>query len=192
MDLYLLLRYLHFIGFMFLGGGLLAVWVSEWRGYSATRAVLFAEAAYYTAIFYDFVVVPGALIQLVTGALLIWKLGLGYFELPWLTAMWVLFLFEFIEGNTVTRVQFRRTLRVSRALPEDLRLTEEVREDARTLLGRFVHFLDLPMVAVIVYCGVMRPDSWLPIGVAMGAAVVAALVLMFTVPRLAGRPGASA
>jgi uncharacterized membrane protein len=106
MDLYTLLRYLHYIGFIFIGGGLLAVWVSEWRGYSAKRPVIFAEAAFYTAILYDFVVVPGALMVLVTGPLMIWLAGLGYFGMPWLTGMWSLFLFEFIEGNTITRVQF--------------------------------------------------------------------------------------
>ena len=60
MDIYQLLRFLHFAGFIFLGGGLLAVFVSEWRGYSATRPVIFAEAAFYTAILYDFLVLPGA------------------------------------------------------------------------------------------------------------------------------------
>lgn len=110
MDLYTLLRFLHFIGFIFIGGGLLAVWVSEWRGYSAKRPVIFAESAVYTAILYDFVVVPGALIILATGPLMIWEAGLGYFDRPWLTGMWSLFLFEFVEGNTITRVQFRRTL----------------------------------------------------------------------------------
>ena len=108
MDLYQLLRFFHFIGFIFLGGGLLAVFVSEWRGYGATRPVVLAEAAFYTAIFYDFVVLPGAFMTLTTGPLLIWKLGLSYFETPWLTGIWGLFLFEFIEGNTVTRVQFQR------------------------------------------------------------------------------------
>ena len=32
MNLYQLLRFLHVIGFIFLGGGLLAVFVSEWCG----------------------------------------------------------------------------------------------------------------------------------------------------------------
>ncbi len=190
MDLYQLLRYLHYIGFIFLGGGLLAVWVSEWRGYSATRTVLFAEAAYYTATLYDFLVVPGALLMATTGPLLMWKLGLGYFDTPWLTGMWVLFLFEFIEGNTLTRVQFRRTLRVSRSLPEDRPLTEEIKRHARTWIGRFTHFLDIPMVAVIVYFGVVRPDRWLTVGIAIGIAIAAALVLMIAVPRMAERIGA--
>lgn len=185
MDLYTLLRYLHFIGFIFIGGGLLAVWVSEWRGYSAKRPVIFAEAAFYTAILYDFVVVPGALIILVTGPLMIWPAGFSYFDTPWLTGMWGLFLSEFIEGNTITRVQFRRTLRVSRSVVEGEPLTEEIRSRARTLIGRFTHFLDIPLFSVIVYCGVARPDSWQQVASAIGIAIATALVLMFLVPRLA-------
>ena len=190
MDLYQLLRFFHVIGFIFVGGGLLAVFVSEWRGYSATRPVIFAEAAFYTAILYDFVVLPGALMMLVTGPLLIWKLGLSYFAAPWLTGMWGLFLFEFIEGNTITRVQFRRTLKVSRSLAEDEPLTDEIRGRARTFIGRLAHFLDVPLFSVIVYCGVVRPDSWLEVGSVIGIAIAAALVLMYAVPRLAESIGA--
>ena len=192
MDLYQLLRFFHVIGFIFLGGGLLAVFVSEWRGYSARRPVVFAEAAFYTAIFYDFVVLPGAFLMLTTGPLLIWKLGLSYFGAPWLTGMWGLFLFEFIEGNSVTRVQFRRTLKISRSLAEDEPLTDEIRGRARTFIGRLAHFLDVPLFSVIVYCGVVRPDSWLDVGSAIGIAVAAALVLMSVVPRFAERLGGGA
>ena len=187
MDLYQLLRFFHFIGFIFLGGGLLAVFVSEWRGYGATRPVVFAEAAFYTAIFYDFVVLPGAFLMLTTGPLLIWKLGLSYFDTPWLTGMWGLFLFEFIEGNTITRVQFRRTLKISRSLPEDEPLTDEIRGRARTFIGRLAHFLDIPLFSVIVYCGVVRPDSWLEVGIAISIAIAVALLLMAVVPRLSER-----
>ena len=189
MDLYQLLRFFHFIGFIFLGGGLLAVFVSEWRGYGATRPVVFAEAAFYTAIFYDFVVLPGAFMMLTTGPLLIWKLGLSYFDTPWLTGIWGLFLFEFIEGNTVTRVQFRRTLKVSRSLAENETLTEEIRSRARTFIGRLAHFLDIPLFSAVVYCGVVRPDTWLEVGSAIGIAIVAALMLISVVPRLAERIG---
>jgi uncharacterized membrane protein len=189
-DLYLLLRFFHFTGFIFLGGGLLAVFVSEWRGYSATRSVVLAESAFYTAILYDFMAVPGALMMLITGPLLIWKLGYNYFDAPWLTGMWGLFLFEFIEGNTLTRVQFRRTLRVSRSLPEHQPLTEQTRREARTFIGRLAHFLDLPLFSVIIYCGVARPDNWLEVGRAIAIAIAAALALTVFVPRLAERTGA--
>ena len=189
MDLYQLLRFFHVIGFIFLGGGLLAVFVSEWRGYGARRPVVFAEAAFYTAIFYDFVVLPGAFLMLTTGPLLIWKLGLSDFNNPWLTGMWGLFLFEFIEGNSVTRVQFRRTLKISRSLAEDEPLTDEIRGRARTFIGRLAHFLDIPLFTVIVYCGMVRPDSWLEVGSAIGIAIAVALVLMAVVPRLVERMG---
>lgn len=185
MDIYALLRYLHYIGFIFIGGGLLAVWVSEWRAYGATRTVIFTEAAFYTATLYDYVVVPGALLVLTSGPLMIWQSGLGYFAVPWLTAMWLLFLFEFTEGNTITRLQFRRTLRMSRRLSEDAPVTEEVRREARTFIGRLAHFLDIPLFSVIVYCGVARPDTWNRIGVAIGIAIPVALLLMFAVPRVA-------
>jgi hypothetical protein len=127
--------------------------------------------------------------MLTTGPLLIWELGLSYFDTPWLTGMWGLFLFEFIEGNTVTRVQFRRTLKISRSLAEDEPLTDEVRGGARTFIGRLAHFLDVPLFSVIVYCGVVRPDSWLEVGSAISIAITAALVLMSVAPRLAERLG---
>lgn len=187
MDIYQLLRFLHFAGFIFLGGGLLAVFVSEWRAYRASQTASFAEAALYTAIFYDALVTPGAVMILVSGPLLIDRLGLGYFDAPWLVGMWGLFLFEFVEGNTVTRVQFRRTLRLSQALPQDAPLTEEKRSGARNLLGQLAHFLDIPLFSVIVYCGVLRPAEWWQVGAAIGIAVLAAMLLMLAVPRLARR-----
>ena len=112
--------------------------------------------------------------------------GLAFFEEPWLITMWGLFLFEFVEGNTITRFQFRKTLHSSKkALKDGKILTDDVREDARTLINQIVHFLDLPMTTVIVYCGTVRPDNWTAILIAIAIALgVTALLVMF-VPRLA-------
>jgi hypothetical protein len=126
-----------------------------------------------------------------SGLLLIFQLGLGFFREPWLVGMWGLFLFEFIEGNTITRVQFQRTLRRSRALLEEGRLTTQDREEARTLLGRVTHFLDVPLFLVIVYCGTVRPDRWTSVLAAVAAAVVAAAILTVGVPKLARASKAS-
>ena len=68
-------------------------------------------------------------------------------------------------------------------------MTDEIRGRARTFIGRLAHFLDVPLFSVIVYCGVVRPDSWLDVGSAIGIAIAAALVLMSVVPRLAERLG---
>jgi hypothetical protein len=59
MDSYLLLKFAHITGFISLGGGLLAVFISELRAYRTTNVTAFAEAAWYTATFYDALVVAG-------------------------------------------------------------------------------------------------------------------------------------
>jgi uncharacterized membrane protein len=183
-DAYALLRFAHAVGFVALGGGLLAVFVAELRAYRTRDVGRFAEAAWYTATFYDGLVVPGAIVVGVSGLLLVLELGLGFFDAPWLVAMWVLFLLELVEGNTVTRVQFRRTLRRSQAALEAGRLTPEAREEARTPIGRFTHFLDLPVLLVILYCGMARPESWGAVLTAIAAALAAAIALSALVPRL--------
>ena len=84
MDYYPLLRLGHIVGFVLLGGGLLAVFVSELRAYRTSDVHRFAEAAWYTATFYDALVLPGAVLVAVSGLLLIFELGLGIFGEPWL------------------------------------------------------------------------------------------------------------
>lgn len=188
MDYYLLLRLVHIVGFVFLGGGLLAVFVSEVRAYRTGDVSRFAEAAWYTATFYDALVVPGAVLVGLSGVALVVELELGFFAEPWLVGMWGLFLFEFVEGNTVTRRQFRRTLIYSRVALKSGRLTDQDRAEARTLLGQITHFLDVPIFLVIVYCGAMRPDSSSHVLAAIAAALVATVVLTATVPKLVQPP----
>lgn len=186
MDYYSLIKFGHIAGFILLGGGLLAVFVSEFQAYRTSDMKVFAEAARYTAIFYDSLAITGALLVAVSGFLLVLELGLGFFDEPWLVGMWGLFLFEFVEGNTVTRIQFRRTLRHSQqALNADKDLTHELRKEARGLLNQIAHFLDIPLFTVIVYSGTVRPDSWVHVLSAIGMGVAAAILLMILVPRLA-------
>jgi uncharacterized membrane protein len=189
-DYYTALRFSHILGFILLGGGLLAVFVSELRAHRTRDIHIFAEAAWYTATFYDGLVLPGAIAVGLSGLLLTLELGLGFFAEPWLVGMWALFLFELVEGNTVTRAQFRRTLRRSRSALQSGDLTNEHRQEARTLLGQVTHFLDVPLFVVIVYCGAMRPGTWSHVLLAIVVALGAAFLLTATVPRLAPRaPG---
>jgi uncharacterized membrane protein len=184
-DYYSALRLAHMVGFIALGGGLLAVFVSELRAHRTADPHRFAEAAWYTATFYDALVLPGAVIVGGSGILLVLELGLGLVSEPWLVGMWGLFLFEFIEGNTVTRRQFRRTLRRSRALPQTGELTPHDRADARSWLGQITHFLDVPLFLVIVYYGAIRPDDWAHVLAALAVALVATGILTLAVPKLA-------
>ncbi|MBB4267946.1 DUF2269 family protein [Roseospira visakhapatnamensis] len=184
---YTVLVFSHVLGFILLGGGLCAVFLSELRAYRAVDLLIFVESARFTALCYDALVLPGALIAGASGLLLILELELGFFEQPWVVGMWGLFVFEFVEGNILTRIQFRRTLRESNKLLEHGRLTEVARAEARTMIGLIVHFLDLPLFAVIVYCGVVRPETWADLAWAIGVAVVVAGVLTAFVPRWARR-----
>ena len=59
MDDYTLLKFAHIIGFILLGAGLLAVFISELRAYRTGDVRIFAEAAWYTAVFYDALTLPG-------------------------------------------------------------------------------------------------------------------------------------
>lgn len=98
------------------------------------------------------------------------------------------FSFEFVEGNTITRIQFRRTLRGSRdALERGDPLTDDLRDEARSPLNQLVLFLDVPLFTVIVYCGTVRSDSWLHVFIAVAIGLFGAILLMFFVPRLAQR-----
>jgi hypothetical protein len=85
----------------------------------------------------------------------------------------------------VTRLEFRRTLRRSRDALATGRLSPRDRDAARTPLGRITHFLDVPLFLVIVYCGAMRPGTWLQVLAAVAAALVVSAALAAAVPRLA-------
>lgn len=97
------LKFFHIIGLVLIGGGLIGVWLSDLRSRQMKEPVLFAEATRNIAIFYDRVVVPGALLLLFSGAWLTVKFygGWDFFQLPWLAGMIFLFAFEFVEGLPV-------------------------------------------------------------------------------------------
>lgn len=185
MSLYLLLRFVHVAGAILLGGGLLAVFVSEWRAMRVRDLARFAEAAWYTSSFYDALVLPGALLAAASGLVMALELGLGLLSEPWLVGMWGLFVFEFIEGNTVTRVQFRRARRLSAQAEAEGRPLEPARVAARTVLGQVAHFLDLPLFGVMIWCGMIRPDRWSDLVLALGVGIATAAALSVVVPRLA-------
>jgi len=112
---YAILRFAHFIGLTLMGAGLLGVFLTDLRSRQLRDLALFTEAVRNIAVFYDGLVVPGTLLLLGSGTVLIVDLyGWDFLTFPWLAGMVGLFAFEVIEGNTVTRLYFLRLRRLAR------------------------------------------------------------------------------
>lgn len=183
---YPLLRFGHLIGLVLIGAGLIGVFVSDLRARKVQDLTLFAEAIRHIAVFYDGLVVPGALVLLITGAWLVWMAwgGWGFLNIPWLAGMVALFAFEFIEGNTVTRLYFMRLRRLTKESLEKGVVTPELEQARCRHVPTFTHFLDIPILLVIVSLGAMRPDTWMQFVMGTVAAVVVATLLTVALPRL--------
>ncbi|MDD5323632.1 MAG: DUF2269 family protein [Methylococcales bacterium] len=118
---YDLLKLAHIIGAILIGAGLIGIWICNLRSRQSCELACFSEAVRNIAVFYDGIVVPGALILLASGIWMIVEFfgGWNFVAVPWLAGMVFLFAFEFIEGNIITRLYFKRLRRLTQ---EALRL----------------------------------------------------------------------
>jgi uncharacterized membrane protein len=183
---YSLLRYAHLVGLMLIGGGLIGVWMSDLRSRKVRDLALFGEAIRNIAVFYDGLVVPGALILLVSGAWMtaeVWG-GWQFVQHPWLTGMVVLFALEFVEGNTVTRLYFMRMRRLTNEALRQGKVTPELTHARQEKVPTFTHFLDIPLLLLIVSLGALRPSTWTQFIGGTIAAVLVAILLTLWIPRL--------
>ena len=181
-----LLKFGHLIGLILIGAGLIGVFLADIRTRQARTLPVFAEAVRNIALFYDGLVISGALLLLGSGTWLIIDFydGWAFLEVPWLAGMVLLFAFEFVEGNTVTRAYFMRMRRLTRAALAEGRLTAELANACGEQVPTFTHFLDLPILLVIVSLGVVRPDDFAHLFRGIGLALVAATLLTLLLPRL--------
>jgi uncharacterized membrane protein len=128
MDQFLLLRFAHLIGLMLMSAALIGVFIADMRSRQVRDVKLFAQAVTFIAVFYDGLVVPGALLLLASGTWLIvsYHGGWDFLRETWLVGMVILFALEFVEGNTVTRLYFMRLRRLARAALAEDRVTAEL------------------------------------------------------------------
>jgi hypothetical protein len=73
-------------GAVLMGGGLIGVWMADLRSRQLRELTPFSEAIRNIAVFYDGLVVPGALLLLVSGTWLIVQFhdGWNFLWTPWL------------------------------------------------------------------------------------------------------------
>jgi uncharacterized membrane protein len=183
---YPVLKLVHIVGAILIGAGLIGVWISDMRSRQCRELPQFSEAVRNIAVFYDGLVVPGALLLLASGTWLIVEFfgGWGFLSIPWLTGMVALFAFEFIEGNTVTRMYFMRLRRLTQEALAGGSFTTQLEQARSEGVPTFTHFLDLPILFVIVGLGTLKPATWALFGAGLVLAVAVATVLTILVPRL--------
>jgi uncharacterized membrane protein len=183
---YAMLKLAHILGAILIGAGLIGVWISDLRSRQSRELVRFSEAVRNIAVFYDGVVVPGALMLLASGAWLIAEFygGWGFLGVPWLAGMIALFTFEFLEGNTITRLYFMRLRRLTREALATGGFTPQLEKARAENFPTFTHFLDLPMLFLIVSLGALRPDTWTLFVIGLAVSVVIAAGLTIMIPRL--------
>lgn len=182
------LRFLHLVGVIALGAGLVGAFITELRVRRTERLDTLREALHYQGIFAVGLVFPGAVVVGLSGVLMVIELGIGFFGAPWLTGMWLLFAFEFIEGNTLTRTHGLRVRRELEGALDAGALTSGLRDSLQSRLGTFGLCLDLPLGLVMISLGTMRPSSWNHFAIATALALVAALVLTALVLRIEPQP----
>lgn len=183
---YPILKFVHILGAILIGGGLIAVWLSDLRSRQVREIHQFSEAVRNIAVFYDGLVVPGAVLLLGSGTWFIVEFfgGWEFLELPWLAGMVALFLFEFVEGNTVTRLYFMRLRGLTKRALGVGRFTRELEQARAESVPTLTHFLDLPMLFLIVALGALKPQTWTLFSVGCVLSLVIAIALTVYVPRL--------
>lgn len=183
---YSILKYLHVLGAVIMGAGLIGVWLADLRSRQHRDLIRFSEAVRYIAVFYDGVVVPGALILLFSGSWFTIKYfgGWNFISTPWLAGMIFLFAFEFIEGNTITRLYFMKLRRITDEALKAGEITAELEQERGKLLPSFTHYLDLPMVFLIIALGVIKPATWKVFLTGSLVAIGLALIFTIIIPRL--------
>ncbi len=183
---YAILSYLHVLGAVLMGAGLIGVWVADLRSRQHRDLIRFSEAIRYVAVFYDGVVVPGAIILLFSGTWFTIKYygGWEFLEIPWLSGMIFLFAFEFIEGNTITRLYFMKLQKITSSALREGQITEELEMERSKLIPSFTHYLDLPMLFLIIALGVIKPATWDILVYGSIISIMSASFLTAVIPRL--------
>lgn len=183
---YSILKYIHVLGAIFMGAGLIGVWLADLRSRQHRDLIRFSEAIRFIAVFYDGVVIPGALMLMFSGTWFIVQYynGWDFLKTPWLAGMTILFVLEFVEGNTITRLYFMKLRRLTKIALEAGEITLELEEERGKVVPSFTHYLDLPMVFLLIALGVFKPATWETF--IYGAILAIGLASFFTIliPRL--------
>jgi hypothetical protein len=77
-----------------------------------------------------------------------------------------------------------RLRRLARAALAEKRVTPELADARAEQLASFTHFLDIPILLLIVSLGALRPSDWTQFVIGIVIAVAVASLLNYFIPRL--------
>jgi uncharacterized membrane protein len=183
---YALLKFIHILGAILISSGLIGVWLADLRSRQLRELYPFSEAVRNIAVFYDGLVIPGAILLLISGTWLVMVFfgGWHFMQLNWLSGMIILFLLELVEGNTVTRLYFMRLRRLTQVALQQGNFTPELQAARGEIIPTFTHFLDLPILFLIIALGTIKPNSWQLFIMGTIIALVIAIILTIYIPKL--------
>lgn len=175
-----LLTAAHGLGARLLGVALVGRWLAGERGRRAKTTGEVARAAARKDALERRLLLPGVLLLGASGAWLVASRygGWNMVRVPWLAGMVALFVFQSVWANTVGRaygVRLKRLLAGTRDVDPP---SPELRRALAEPIATFGHHLELPLFAVIVALGVLRPMQWSLF--ATGCAVAAGIALAAT------------
>ena len=98
--------------------------------------------------------------------------------------MVALFAFEFIEGNSVTRLYFMKLRRLTREAIKAGHISLELEKARAEIMPTFTHFLDLPMFLVLISLGAMKTTTWTHFIIGTTVAILVATILTIVLPRI--------
>jgi hypothetical protein len=177
---YALLTAAHGLGALLLGVALVGSWLAGERARHAKTAGAVARAAARQGALARRLLLPGVLLLGASGAWLVASHygGWNFVRVPWLAGMIALFVFQSVWANTVGRAYAIRLGRLLAGTREADPLSPELRRALAEPVATFGHHLELPLFAVIVALGVLRPMQWSLF--ATGCAVAAGIALAAT------------
>lgn len=91
---------------------------------------------------------------------------------------------EWREQRTVTRLYFLRLRRLTKNSLGKGYVTPELERARAEHIPTFTHFLDIPILLVIISLGALRPNNWTLLFVGTLVALVLATILTLVLPRL--------
>ncbi len=178
------LKLLHVLSIITLGAGLLGVVVSDLRARKAKSFELMVDSIDAMLMFYYRLVVPGSLGILLSGFSMVFGYyGMSALQLPWLTGMLVLFVFEFFEGHLIMKLHYVKLRQAVDRAREVGASVPELERELRARLTLATHFLDVPNFTLIVILGMVRPLDWTLFTVGVVVVAVVTAWLTWYVPR---------